>query len=764
VTQREEALLDRLRQATLALRKTQAERDTLEREKVEPIAIVGIGCRFPGGADGPEAFWQLLDAGRDAVQSLDQRWTLIGVHPSADVPRWAGLLTGAVDGFDAAFFGTAPREARSLDPQHRLLLEVAWEALEDAGVPPPLLARSRTGVFVGACTSDYLHTVARQPREEQDAYSTTGNMLSIAAGRLSYTLGLEGPCLTLDTACSSSLVAIHLACRSLRVLESDLTLAGGVNMLLSPDTMEGLARTQALSPDGRCKTFDASANGFVRGEGCGLIVLKRLRDAQRDGDRLWALIRGSAVNQDGRSTGLTAPNVLAQQALLRDALQNARITPPGVGYVETHGTGTSLGDPIEVEALRAVVGPARPDGSRCVLGAVKTNLGHLEAAAGVAGLIKTALALRHERIPKNLNYRTRNAHIEIEGTALTLATEPVPWPRTNRPRVAGVSSFGISGTNAHVVLEEAPVVEPRKAAPERPSELVVLTARSAAALSAQAARLCEHLSAHPSLCLSDVAFSLATTRSPMEQRLAVAVTSREALEAALEMAAKGKTPPGAVRGHVGTGGVPKVVFVFSGQGSQWVGMGQKLLGEEPFRTALEACDRAIQAEAGFSLLSELAASAATSQQGRIDVVQPLLFAMAVALSALWRSWGVEPDAVVGHSMGEVAAAHVVGSLSLKDAAAGDLPAQSSAQAPDGSRCDGGGGARHGGRGAFAHALRWADHGRGKQRPADHAAVGRDGSARGAAFRAARTRRLWSSGPRDGPIARSAGGFLACGCA
>nr|AAF26922.1 polyketide synthase [Sorangium cellulosum] len=671
MTDREGQLLERLREVTLALRKTLNERDTLELEKTEPIAIVGIGCRFPGGAGTPEAFWELLDDGRDAIRPLEERWALVGVDPGDDVPRWAGLLTEAIDGFDAAFFGIAPREARSLDPQHRLLLEVAWEGFEDAGIPPRSLVGSRTGVFVGVCATEYLHAaVAHQPREERDAYSTTGNMLSIAAGRLSYTLGLQGPCLTVDTACSSSLVAIHLACRSLRARESDLALAGGVNMLLSPDTMRALARTQALSPNGRCQTFDASANGFVRGEGCGLIVLKRLSDARRDGDRIWALIRGSAINQDGRSTGLTAPNVLAQGALLREALRNAGVEAEAIGYIETHGAATSLGDPIEIEALRAVVGPARADGARCVLGAVKTNLGHLEGAAGVAGLIKATLSLHHERIPRNLNFRTLNPRIRIEGTALALATEPVPWPRTGRTRFAGVSSFGMSGTNAHVVLEEAPAVEPEAAAPERAAELFVLSAKSAAALDAQAARLRDHLEKHVELGLGDVAFSLATTRSAMEHRLAVAASSREALRGALSAAAQGHTPPGAVRGRASGGSAPKVVFVFPGQGSQWVGMGRKLMAEEPvFRAALEGCDRAIEAEAGWSLLGELSADEAASQLGRIDVVQPVLFAMEVALSALWRSWGVEPEAVVGHSMGEVAAAHVAGALSLEDAVA-----------------------------------------------------------------------------------------------
>ena len=554
-----------LRRALEMLKRVRADRDAIVAQLNEPIAIVGMSCHFPGGANSPDTFWELLDASRDGVQPLAPRWALAGANPSDNAPRWAGLLTEAVDGFDAAFFGISPREARSLDPQQRLLLEASWEALEVAGLAPHSLEGSRTGVFIGAATADYRNTVARQTPEEKDAYAVTGNMLSAVAGRLSYTLGLHGPCMTIDTACSSSLVALHLACRSLRARESDLALAGGVNLLLSPDTMDALARTQSLSPDGRCRTFDAAANGNARGEGCGLVVLKRSSDAKRDGDHIWALIRGSAVNQDGRSAGLTAPNVLAQEAVLREALQSARIHADAIGYVETHGTGTSLGDPIEVEALRSVLGPVRPDGTKCVLGAVKTNLGHLEAAAGVAGLIKAVLSLRHERIPRNLHFRTLNPRIRLAGTALALATEPVPWPRTERPRLAGVSAFGMSGTNVHVVLEEAPAPEASRETPQRSAELLVLSAKSAAALDVSAARLVEHLQTNPGLSLADIAFSLATTRSPMEHRLAVAATSSEALRAVLQAAAQGQTPPGAVRGRMAMSGVPKVVFVFAGE-------------------------------------------------------------------------------------------------------------------------------------------------------------------------------------------------------
>jgi len=671
---------ERLKRAALIIRRLEERLAPLERaeqDRTDPVAVIGLGCRFPGGASTPAAYWDLLDSGRDASAPLEPRWTMIGAHPGPDAPRWAGLLTEPIEGFDAAFFGITPREARALDPQHRLLLELAWETLEDAGVPPQSLEGSRTGVFIGASSTEYRYLVERQPREDQDLYAATGNMLSLTAGRLSYTLGLQGPCLAVDTACSSSLVAIHLACKSLVSRESDLALAGGVELILSPSAMDVMSRLQALSPDGRCRTFDAGANGFARGEGCGLIALKRLADARRDGDRIWALLRGSAINQDGRSTGLTAPNAIAQEALLREALAIARVPAGSITYVETHGTATPLGDPIEVEALRAVLGAPRPDGTTCVLGAVKTNIGHLHGAAGVAGLIKAVLALHHERIPQNLHFQQQNPRMRLTDTALTLATAPVPWPRGAAPRRCGVSSFGMSGTNAHVILEEAPAApEALVAAAEPPAataELCVLSARSAAALEAQAARLASHLRAHPSLALADLAFSLATTRTHLEHRLAVAASSTAALHDVLAATAGGELPPDVVHAVVPPGGRPKVVFVFPGQGSQWVGMGQRLLVQEPaYRAALEACDRAIADEAGWSVLAALSAGDATSQlgpAGHIDVVQPVLFAVEVALAALWRSWGIEPDVVVGHSMGEVAAAHVAGALTLADAAA-----------------------------------------------------------------------------------------------
>ena len=671
MTTREEQLLERLREATVALRRTLDERDALIRGLREPIAIVGIGCRFPGGADDPAAYWELLAAGRDAVAPLADRWALAGASPVEAAAPWAGLLTGAIDEFDAGFFGVAPREAVSLDPQQRLLLEVAWEALEDAGVPAHGLLGGRGGVFIGATNTDYRDLLARLPRGELDVYTVTGNLLSVAAGRLAYTLGLQGPCMTVDTVCSSSLVVVHLACASLRAGECDLALAGGVNLVLSPETMDGMARTQALSPEGRCKTFDALADGFVRGEGCGLVVLKRLSDAVLGGDRIWGLVRGSAVNQDGRSTGLTAPNVLAQEALLREALRAARATAADIGFVETHGTGTSLGDPIEVEALRAVLGEPRADGGRCVLGAVKTNLGHLEAAAGIAGLIKAVLALHHGRIPRNLNLRTVNPRLRLEGSALTLATEEVAWPRGPRPRLAGVSSFGLSGTNAHVIVEEAPAATEAAAAPERACWPVVLSGKTAAALAAQAGRLAEFVGARPGLGLGELAFSLATTRSPLEHRLAIAARSRGELLAGLAAAAGGgDVPANMSRGTAGAGR-GKLALLFTGQGAQVVGMGRGLHAAWPaFRAAFDRCAGLFDAVLARPLRAVMWAAADGPEAGLIDrteFAQPALFALEYALAALWRSWGAEPGLLAGHSVGELVAACVAEVFSLEDA-------------------------------------------------------------------------------------------------
>ncbi|MEM9491151.1 MAG: polyketide synthase, partial [Myxococcota bacterium] len=436
-----------LHRAIMLLEKAEKRLAEVEGHAREPIAIVGMGCRFPGGGDTPQQFWQMLENGVDAIRKIPaERWQHRADERFRDA-AWAGLLDGTEE-FDPEFFGIAPREAKKLDPQQRLLLEVSWEALENAGIPADGLAESRTGVFVGISTLDYRERLVVGGFEYLDNYSFTGNMLNTAAGRLSYVLGLQGPCLSVDTACSSSLVALHLACQSLRTGESSMALAGGVNRILSPHTMYMLSQIQALSPDGRCRTFDARANGFVRGEGCGVLVLKRLSDAQRDGDTIWAQIRGSAVNQDGRSSGLTAPNVLSQKALLSEALENARISAADVGYVEAHGTGTPLGDPIELDALTATIGRAADGAPTCPIGSVKTNIGHLEAAAGIAGVIKVVLALQHETIPRHLNFKTLNPRISLDDTRFVIPTRAMPWQRGERSRIAGVSSFGLSGTNA----------------------------------------------------------------------------------------------------------------------------------------------------------------------------------------------------------------------------------------------------------------------------------------------------------------------------
>ncbi|HRI72136.1 MAG TPA: polyketide synthase, partial [Polyangium sp.] len=417
-----------LRNALVKIKELKAQLKTHESVDNAPIAVIGLACRFPAGGRDPEAFWRALEAGVDGVRRIPaERWSVDAIESDKPATRWAALMD-SVDQFDAGFFGISPREAMHLDPQQRMVLKVAWEALEAAGLPIDQLMRSKTGVYLGVIGADYAHVVREV--DPLDMYSSIGNVHSVVAGRLSYILGLEGPSMAVDTACSSSLVSVHLACQSLRNQESDLALAGGVNMILDPLGMAMAAEIQALSPDGRCKTFDAQANGFVRGEGCGIVVLKRLSDAQRDGDPILAVIRGSVVNQDGRSTGLTAPNVLSQQAMLRRALEVARLSPEDIGYVETHGTGTSLGDPIEFEALREVLGAPRADGSTCVLGALKTNVGHMEAAAGIGGLIKAILCLQHEAIPKNLHFKTLNPRMSLEGTPFVIPTEVIPWKRS----------------------------------------------------------------------------------------------------------------------------------------------------------------------------------------------------------------------------------------------------------------------------------------------------------------------------------------------
>ncbi|MBT3221748.1 MAG: polyketide synthase, partial [Proteobacteria bacterium] len=472
------AAMDPLNKAVLAIKKLSRKVEMLEARRKEPIAIVGMGCRFPAG-NSIQTYWESLVAGTDAVVRIpESRWPEERTREFRITP-WAGLLDD-VQSFDAGFFGISPREAASMDPQQRLLLEVCWEALEDAGIVPKKLKDSLTGVFLGISNFDYQHKFISVPVNERDAYTATGNVASISAGRISYVFGLRGPCYALDTACSSSLVSTHAACQSLRNGESDLALAGGVNLIVSEQMAASIGHTQAISPDGRCKTFDASANGYVRGEGCGILVLKRLSDAIAHGDLIWATICGSAINHDGAAAGLTVPSGLAQQAVYRRALAGAQVDPGTISYIETHGTGTALGDPIEIESLAAVYGQGR-DESPCWLGAVKTNMGHLESAAGVAGIIKAVLVLRHRQVPPNLHFKRLNPKISLGGTRFAIPTACQPLEEGEGPLLAAVSSFGFSGTNGHFLLSSPPQNALSRgesnARPTQSPHLVTLSAR-----------------------------------------------------------------------------------------------------------------------------------------------------------------------------------------------------------------------------------------------------------------------------------------------
>jgi acyl transferase domain-containing protein/NADPH:quinone reductase-like Zn-dependent oxidoreductase len=638
----------------------------------EPIAIVGMGCRFPGGADSPERYWQLLRDGVDAVGDVPRdRFdvdTLYDPDPAAPGKMCvtAGGFLHDVDGFDAPFFGILRREAERMDPQHRLFLEVAIEALDDAGLPRHRLAGSATGVFVASYYNDYA-VMQFNDRESIDGRTLTGCVHSVLANRLSYLLDLRGPSVSIDTACSSSLVAVHLACQSLRTGDSDTAVAGGVSLMLSPDMMITLSKVGFLSPTGRCRTFDAGADGFVRGEGCGVVVLKRLADAVADGDRVLAVIRGSAVNQDGHSTVISAPNGLAQQALVRDALSNAQLSPDRVGYVEAHGTATPLGDPIEVEALAATVGAPRADGSVCYLGSAKANIGHLEAAAGVAGLIKAALVLHHGEIPGQVHYSSPNPHLALAGTCLAVADRHRTWPAGARSRVAGVSGFGVGGTNAHVVLEEAPrLAAPAPGATAGP-HLLTLSAQSPAALADLAGAWVAHLST-TELTTAELAATAGSRRSHYDHRLAVVGSTPQEWGHQLQGYLDGRAGGALAAGRRPEGGATRTAFVFSGQGAQWARMGVELAEQEPaFRDALEAVDGSFRPLAGWSIVAALAEPEETSRLQDTEVAQPAIFAVQVALAALWETWGIRPHAVVGHSVGELAALHVAGVLPLEDA-------------------------------------------------------------------------------------------------
>ncbi|MBY0286514.1 MAG: SDR family NAD(P)-dependent oxidoreductase [Mycobacteriaceae bacterium] len=654
------------------------------------LAIIGYAARLPGAQDA-DAFWEVLREGRDAVSEVPKdRWDVdefFDADPSAPgkvVTRRAGFVDD-VTGFDAPFFGISTREVRLMDPQHRVLLETAWHAVEHSGTAPTALAGTNTGVFLGMSTHDYLGMASDElDYPEIEAYMAIGTSNAAAAGRISYRLGLQGPAVAVDTACSSSLVAIHQACQALRLGECDLALAGGVNVLLTPATMITFSNAHMLAPDGRCKTFDAAADGYVRGEGCGVIVIKRLEDALRDGDRIRAVIRGSAINQDGASGGLTVPNGVAQQRVIAEALRRADLEPSDVGYLEAHGTGTSLGDPIEIQAAGAALGSGRAPDSPLLIGSVKTNIGHLEAAAGVAGVIKVILSLEHEKLPKHLHFQNPSPHIPWDRLAVDVVKEVVPWKRNSQPRIAGVSSFGFAGTNAHVILEEAPaapvVEQPAPGRVEQRYSLLPLSARTAEALVQIAGEYRDWWTAHPEAGLADVCFTAGVGRAHLEHRAALVVDSRDAAIELLDTLADDRPAPGLIRGECHE--VPKTAWLFTGQGSQYSGMSKELFDTEPvFADTLERCAAAVAdvlekplLEVIFGLDSPDADERLREEHDseetlrRTSNAQPALFAVEMGLAALWQSWGFEPDVVMGHSVGQYSAACVAGVFGLEDGA------------------------------------------------------------------------------------------------
>ena len=670
----EEQLVEALRASLKDAERLRRGNRRLREAASEPIAIVGMACRYPGGANSPRAFWELLRDGVDAISFFpeDRGWDIEDIYdPDPDAfgtcsTREGGFVAD-VAGFDADFFGISPREALGMDPQQRLLLEASWEAIEDAGIDPRSLRGSPVGVYAGLLSQEY-----GVPALE----IVPGMTSSVASGRIAYTLGLEGPAISLDTACSSSLVTLHLACGALRGRECSLALAGGATVLVAPDPLIMFSRQRALASDGRCKSFGEGADGLGWGEGVGMLVLERLSDAEANGHRIMAVVRGSAVNQDGASNGLTAPNGPSQERVIRQALASAGLEPADVDAVEAHGTGTPLGDPIEAGALLATYGKNRETPLK--LGSVKSNIGHTQAAAGVAGVIKTVLALREEVLPRTLHADSPSAAIDWSGGGLELLREPVPWERGERPRRAAISSFGISGTNAHVILEEPPAAaaggDLGDAGPDRaetePAPLpgwapVPLSARSEPALRAAAANLAELLRADPELPIADLGHALATRRTGFERRAAIATDGRAGLLDSLDALAHGEERPSIATGLARS--AQKPVFLFGGQGAQWVGMGVELIEASPrFARSMRSCEEALSPYVDWSL-EEMLRGGDDDWLERLDKVQPALFAVMVSLADLWQSLGVEPAAVAGHSLGEIAAAHVAGVLTLEDA-------------------------------------------------------------------------------------------------
>ncbi|GAA2816892.1 type I polyketide synthase [Crossiella cryophila] len=666
-------LLEYFQRVTAELARTRERLRELENAEEDPIAVVGMGCRFGGGVSSPEELWDVLAEGRDVITGFpaDRGWTEDQVyHPEPGTPgksyvREGGFITGSAD-FDPGFFGISPREALGMDPQQRVLMEVAWQAVADTGIDPASLRGSRTGVFVGLSNSDYTAAVTEVPQELIGQFSI-GNAPSVTSGRLSYFFGLEGPSITVDTACSSSLVTMHLAAQALRNGECSLALAGGVTILSSPLLFVEFSQQRALAPDGRCKPFSATADGTSWGEGAGLVVLERLSDARRNGHQVLALLRGSAVNSDGTSSGLTAPNGPAQQRVITAALAAAKLSAADVDVVETHGTGTVLGDPIEAEALQATYGRARGADRPLLLGAVKSNLGHTQAAAGVAGVLKVLLAMRHGVLPKTLNAGAPNPRVDWDGAALALLDEPLPWPETGRPRRAGVSSFGVSGTNAHVILEHAESEPQTVAAATRTLPLLpwIISSKTPESLPVQAGALLAHIERSKPDPL-DLAHSLATARTHLRCRAVIFGRTLEDLTEALTALSTHRGSHAVIAGNaVGDG---STTFLYPGQGAQWAGMATALSAEsETFRATLDECEKALRPHVSWSLWEVLHGAPGAPPVHRTEVVQAVNVAVMIALTALWREVGLTPGAIAGHSQGEVAAAWAAGALTLPEA-------------------------------------------------------------------------------------------------
>lgn len=663
--------LSPIKRALQEVREMRAKLEAMEQAGREPIAIIGMACRYPGGVNSPDDYWKLLCNGVDAISEIPKdRWNIDSFYdPDPDaagkiLTRWGGFIEG-VDQFDPQFFGISPREAEGMDPQHRLLIEVVWEALEHAGQAPDKLTGSATGVFTGISVSDYYQIMTQQTHDKLDVYLAQGTAHSAASGRISYLLGLQGPAVSIDTACSSSLVATHLAIQSLRTGESRMAIAGGVNTILLPEVHISFSRARMISGDGRCKTFDARADGFVRSEGCGIVVLKRLSDALADGDNILAVIRGSAVNQDGRSSGLTAPNGPSQEAVIRTALANAGVEPAGVGYVETHGTGTSLGDPIEVQALGAVLGAKRNANQPLKIGSVKTNMGHLEAAAGVAGLMKAVLILQNKQIPPHLHLETLNPYIPWNELPIDIPTQLTPLPAHGDRYIVGVSSFGFSGTNAHLVLEAAPE-SVHETSVERPLHLLKLSAKNKTALQNLAQKFNDHL-AHETANFADVCYTANAGRADLTYRLALTVSSTEDARAKLTAYANGETREDIFTGTVFDTASPEVVFLFTGHGSQYLQMSQQLFETQPtYRAALTECAEILKEYIDISLFDIIFPNDDSKALDQMKYGQPALFAVEYALAKLWLSWGIKPTTVLGHSVGEYVAATIAGVFDLAD--------------------------------------------------------------------------------------------------